>query len=203
MASDIAMAVEIDLDDLPLVLPQRLGNLRIVLLRQHNDDDEDGWELEYSTVGVDGRDLWVEARDEARNEYTVRTRWTSGGGEVAQGTYKFTPRLASAARSLTLLFSLEESEHPKVEVTPHQVATHWAERLSAQLVGWASRESLIETILRSSSRREAIEGITSPPLELSEAQAMHVLDLPLGRLTGQGQEELIQDLESVRSHLQT
>ena len=149
--------------------------------------------------------MWVEASDERGNEYTVKTRWNSDDGELVYGTFTLTPRLHDEVTSLKLQFSLEEPEarpgHD--ELTPHQVAEHWVQRLQAQLIGWKKRELLAEVIISSSTRREAIDRLTAAPLELSEAEAMHVLDLPLGRLTEQGEQEVNEDLESVRTHLQT
>ncbi len=193
------------LEDLPLVLPRQLGSLRIVLLRQCNGDDDDSWDLDFATIGVDGRDVWVEASDERGNDYTVKTRWNSDDGELVYGTFTLIPRLHDEVTSLKLQFSLEESEarSGQDELTRHQVVEHWVERLQAQLVGWRRRELLVEVIISSSTRREAIERLTAPPLELSEGEAMHVLDLPLGRLTEQGEQEVNEDLESVRTHLQT
>lgn len=204
MAEDAELAAEVALEDLPLVLPQQLGTLRIVLLRQSNDDDEDVWNLDYATVGVDSRDLWMEAEDELGNEYTVKTRWNSDDGELVYGTYALTPRLHDEVGSVRLLFSLEESKARSGhgELAPHEVAAHRVESLQAQLDGWRKRELLAELIVASSTRSEAIERLTAPPLELSEAAATYVLNLPLGRLTEQGEQELNEDLESVRTHLQ-
>ncbi len=205
MAEDVELTVEVALGDLPFVLPQQLGGLRIVLLRQRNDDDEDSWNLDYATIGVDSRDLWVEAEDVRGNEYTVKGRWNSADGELVYGTYTLTPRLHDEIGSLRLLFFLSESEARSGhdELASHEVAAHWVERLQAQLDGWRKRQLLAGVIVASSTRREAIERLTAPPLELSEVEATHVLDLPLGRLTEQGEQELNEDLERVRAHLQT
>ena len=138
MADDVELTVEVALEDLPLVLPRQLGSLRIVLLRHRNGDDEDSWDLDFATVGLDGRDVWVEASDERGNEHTVKTRWNSDDGELVYGTFTLIPRLHDEVRSLKLQFSLEETEARSghEELTPHQVAEHWVERLQAQLVGW-------------------------------------------------------------------
>ncbi len=74
MAQDDEMAVDVAVDGFPLVLPQPLGGLRIVLLRQSNR--EYAGDLDFSTVGVETRDRWIEAQDDLGNEYTVATSWT-------------------------------------------------------------------------------------------------------------------------------
>ncbi|MDQ3640215.1 MAG: hypothetical protein M3450_01785 [Actinomycetota bacterium] len=205
MPGDVGMSVDIALDQLPLVLPQQLGGLRIVLLRRQNSED-DSWDLDYAAIGLETRNLWVEARDEGGNEYTVTTSWNADDGELVYGTYTFAPGLADEVGSLRFIFSLEDSQAVSTsqheELTPERVAAHWVERLDAQLVGWAQRNSLVEAVISASTRHEAIERLTAPPFGLSDAQARHVLDLSLGRLTAEGQHELIEDLESARGHLE-
>ncbi len=50
MAEDGQRSVVFELEDLPLLVPQRVGGLQVVLLRQSVVDDE-SWELDYAAVG--------------------------------------------------------------------------------------------------------------------------------------------------------
>ena len=203
MAVDDEMSVDVAVDGFPLVLPERLGGVRIVLLRQSND--EDAWDLDFATVGVETRNLWVEAQDDLGNEYTVATSWHSSDEHLVYGTYTFKPRLADDAGLLTLTFVLEESDSTTtsehVPLSQKGVAGHWVELLERQLAGWARRNDVVDAVLGAANRQGAIERLTGPPLSFSEAEATSILDLPLWRLTDDGERLLREDLESAREHL--
>lgn len=92
MVQDDQMSVEVAVDGFPMVCPEPLRGLRIVLLRQV--DREDGWDLDFATVGMETRSLWVEAHDDQGNEYTLSTSSNSSDDHLVQGTY--TSSLASA-----------------------------------------------------------------------------------------------------------
>lgn len=198
------ISVEVVLEELPLVLPRPLGGLRIVLLRASNTDD-DSWELDFATVGIDSRDFWVEARDADGKKYGATTRWCSSEGGLVNGTYTFRPRLADIATSLQFVLSVDAEEGSATsgqeDAASAQVASHWVERLEAQLAAWARRDALIEAILATQTRSEAIERLTAAPFRFSDTWAASILDLPIGRLTREGEKDLREDLESVRRHL--
>ena len=202
MAQEDQLSVDVAVDGFPLILPERLGALRIVLLRQSNE--EDAWDLDFATLGVETRNLWVKAQDDLGNEYAVATSWHSSDEHLAYGTYTFKPRLADAASLLTLTFCLEDSDSTTASehepLSPERLAGHWVEVFERQLAGWAQRNDAVEAVLGAANREEAIERLTRPPLRFSEAQATSILDLPLWRLTEDGERLLREDLESAREH---
>lgn len=204
MADDAHMSVDVAVDSLPLVVPRALGALRIVLLRQSNS--EDSWDLDYATVGTETRHLWVEAEDDLGNEYTAETAWSSSDEHLVHGTYTFTPPLAELDRSLTLTFSLEHTDERvssgHERLTPEHVRHDWVEILQSQLAGWVRREEVIDAVLGASTREDAIQRLTSPPLGFAETAAGFVLDLPLGRLTQDAGRELAEHLERARDDVE-
>ena len=197
------MSVDIAVDGFPLVAPVRLGGLRIVLLRQSNE--EDAWDLDFATLGVETRNLWVEARDDLGNEYTVATSWHSSDEHLAYGTFTVKRRLAEAASLLTFTFSLEDSDSTTTSdhepLSSERLVGHWVAVFERQLAGWAQRNDAVEAVLGAANRQEAIERLTRPPLSFSVAEATSILDLPLWRLTHDGERLLTEDLESARKHL--
>ena len=101
-----------------------------MLLRQISRD-QGSWDLDYATIGPDSPTLWVEARDELGNEYTVASAWHNRDEGLEVGTYTFAPGLAEGVKSLQVRLSREEStstgEPEREKLTPRLVATHWAD----------------------------------------------------------------------------
>jgi hypothetical protein len=79
------------LDDLPLLVPERVGGLKVVLLRQSGVDEE-SWEIDYAAVGGVAGELVLEARDEAGTEYFPTRGSSSGDDGLLIGTQTFAPR---------------------------------------------------------------------------------------------------------------
>lgn len=62
------------------------------------------------------------------------------------------------------------------------------------------RVELVLTTARASDRREAINDLMSI-FDLSEVQAVHALDMPFGRVTRLGREQLGQELAELKQHI--
>ena len=150
MPEDGKGSVVFRLDDLPLLVPQGVGGLQVVLLRQ-STVDEDSWELDYAAVGHITGDLVIEARDEAGTEYVPRGGSSSGDEGLLVGAQTFAPRLGEGVTSLRLLLSVEEpasgTSQERGDHSPSAVAAHWAVRLQSQLAAWSQRDAVVEAVL--------------------------------------------------------
>lgn len=193
------------LDDLPLLVPQRVGGLQVVLLRQ-SGVDEDSWELDYAAVGRFTGGLEFAAKDEAGTEYVPTGGWTSGDAGLLVGAQTFAPRLEEGVASLELFLSFDESVSGTTQDRRHQsasaVAAHWAERLQSQRAAWSRRDAVVEAVLGAPTRSEALRRLSAPPVGFSETQASHIIDMSLALFTEQGEDELQELLAAAQSHLQ-
>ena len=147
------------LDNLPLLVPERVGELEIVLLRQ-SGVEEDSWELDYAAVGrVDG-ELVFEARDEAGTEYFQHG--AGGRGTTDSSSAPKHSRLGWARVSPRLSFSspIEEPDSGPTpegrDQSPSAVAAHWAKRLQSQRAAWSQRGAVVEAILAAPTRDDAL-----------------------------------------------
>lgn len=205
MAKDERRSVVFGLDDLPLLVPQRVGELQVVLLRQ-SGVDEDSWQLDYAAVGRVTGELVVDAKDEAGTEYVPTAGWSSGDGGLLVGAQAFAPRLDEGVASLEVFLSVEEPASGPAREGRDQsasaVAAHWAERLQSQLAAWSRRDAVVEAVLHAPTRSEALRRLSAPPVGFSETQATHIIDMSLALFTGQGEDELQELLAAALSHLQ-
>lgn len=197
--------VVVRLDDLPLVVPEEVGGLQVVLLRQ-SAVDEDSWELGYAAVGRITGDLAIEARNEAGFEYIPRGGSSSGDEGLLVGAQTFAPGLGEDVKSLRLLLSVEElasgTNSERGDLSPSDVAAHWAVRLQSQLAAWSQRDAVVEAVLGATTRSDALGLLSGPPFGFSEAEAAHIVDMSLGLLTGEGDHELREQLAAALSHVQ-
>ena len=190
--------------DLPLLVPQPVSGLQVVLLRQSGVDEE-SWQLDYAAVGRVTGELVVEARDEAGREYVPAGAWSSGDAGLLIGAQTFAPRLDEGVAWLELLLSFEEPASGTAregrDQTASSVAAHWAERLQSQLAAWSRRDAVVETVLGALTRSEALRRLSAPPLGFSETEASHIIDMSLALFTGQGKDELQELLAAASSYL--
>ena len=205
MVEDGQRSVVFEFEDLPLLVPQRVGGLQVVLLRQSVVDDE-SWQLDYAAVGRITGELVVEARDEVGTEYVPAGGWSSGDAGLLVGAQTFTPGLGEGVTSVDLLLSFEEpvseTTRGQRDESPSAVAAHWAERLQSQLAGWSQRDAVVEAVLAAHTRSEVIRRLSSVPFRFSEAEATHIIDMSLALLTGEGEAELQELLAAALSHVQ-
>ena len=195
MSADEQITAEVAIDALPLVLPQPIGGRRIVLLQAANDSDI--WQLDYAAVGTESRYLSVDVEDDLDNSYTSTGGWSSSDPNLVHGSYTFEPRLNDQARSLKVVFSLEENAEASTvdgRLSPALVARHWVDRLEGQLRGWTRRQEVVDIVLNASTRLEAKDRLVEPPLGLLDGDAEAILDLPLRRFTADGERELRNEL---------
>lgn len=205
MAEDGQKSVVFELEDLPLLVPQRVGALQVVLLRQSVVNNE-SWELDYAAVGRITGELVAEARDEAGTEYVPAGGWSSGDAGLLVGGQTFTPGLGEGVTSVELLLSFEEpvseTTQGQQDQAPPAVAAHWAKRLQSQLAGWSQRDAVVEAVLAAHTRSEAVRRLSAVPFGFSEAEATHIIDMSLALLTGEGEAELQELLAAALSHVQ-
>ena len=107
--------------------------------------------------------------------------------------------------SLELVLTLEEPDSGTAAAQPDRpvgVAAGWMERLESQLAAWAKRDAVVGGVVVAATRAEAIRRLGAAPLGFSETAARHILEMPLGWLPEEGQEELRAHLGAALSHVE-
>lgn len=206
MDEDDKMSVVVALEDLPLLLPERIGELQIVLLRQSSADEEE-WQLDYAAVGrTRAGQVHIEARDERGTEYFSGRSWSSADDGLLVGAQTFTPPLDEGIMSLHLILAREQHPSGTAEEQwdhPAVIAAGAVKRLQSQLAAWTQRDAVAQAVLVAATRAEAVRRLGAAPLGFNEEEAGAILDMPLRCLTQDGQAELEEYLTAARSHIES
>ncbi len=197
-------AFDLFVADLPLVVPGPVGPLRVVLLDLATRDG--AWRLHYAATGKSDRSIWIEAEDEAGNEFDVRSGGYSRGDDAPIVGW-WTLRSPTEVRPGVLRLKLFFDESSPIDEWEGDVeakrarARARADILHAQLLVAENRQFVAELMYASDEQSTAIAQLIAPPLELSELQAHYVADLSLRRLTQQSRRLIEEELRECQAQL--
>lgn len=194
---------DVSVEDLPVVVPGLVGPFRVVLLALSAVDDE--WQLHYAAKGDHEGGVWIEAEDDAGNNYSVRGgAHSSGDADLIIGRWDVIPPTGVEPGFLRLALFYDQSSQPE---SWDESAEHKRDRararidiLQAQLLAAERRQVVAELMYSSEDRTTAIARVIES-LDLSELQAHVVADLALGRMAEQSRQELQEQLRAYQTEL--